>query len=290
MLPRHHCVSVAPAIGGALRALAVIVCAAGPAAAQTPAPVPSAAPDSIADMRAALDSELAKFDTARARLVVVLRADSGTARADSVFVLFDSTSRRALYDLSPTAKRALNLLGGGPETGSLKPLQDAFLAHGIWLRFSEGEADESVSDSLLRAVAGRFLTQPMRAWLDIKTREQSEPTGGDAAIDIPLDEIGRRLAATDRVRAMAVHFAASKDLDWQRSFYLNAFLAGWDNTPAFRDGVMVPAMRASLERFAAAYPTTESGKLVGSYLRLLREAGWRRTPSVRAFLRSAISF
>jgi hypothetical protein len=243
-------------------------------------------------MRAVLDRELAPFDSARARLVLALRADSGTARADSIFLRFDSTTNRALLHVSPTAQRALGLIGFWPGDSLVERLHQTFLSHGIWMHIDEGEADPVASDSTARSAVGRFLTAPMRAWLDILVTEQLVPTGGDGAIGISLDELGRRIDATDRLRATVPRFAASDALNWRRKFYLGAFLFGWDNTPAFSrsDGALLPNFRTSLERFAGTHPMTESRKLVAAYLRLLRESKWRRTARVDSLVHATTLF
>jgi hypothetical protein len=84
---------------------------------------------------------------------------------------------------------------------------------------------------------------------------------------------------------MAKEFAGSTELEQRRRAYLIALLAGWPNSPAFGDdGVIEAAARSSLERFHAAHSRTESGRIVGRYLALLRSANWRRTAAVDVFI------
>ena len=262
------------------------------AGAQKPDVAPRVTPESVTALNAALNRDLAPFNAARARLVATLRADSGTGRADSVFMRYQSATERSLRKLPPSARRALRLIQYWDTAQVLEPLRDTFLSNGIRLDPGEGDVEPTVSDSVARTAVGRFLTPRMRAWLDLLVADQLQPMGDDGEIVITLEELGRRLDATDRIRAMGLRFAASDALDREHKAYLGALLAGTDNTPAFShpDSVMVPAFRTSLEQFRAAHPTTESGRLVAQYLRLLNAAGWRKTPPIDSVLHAASRF
>jgi len=242
-------------------------------------------PESVSAMGRALRRELAPMAGVRSRMLAAVRADSGTPRADLAFLRADAAGADALRARLPKMKFALDLIGLWPDASVLSPLRRTFASDGVWLEIGEGEADPVMSDSASRGTVGRFLTRPMRALLDIRVKEQLEPIGGDGEISVPLDEIGRRIAATDLVRAMATQFAGSEELERRRRVYLNAFLDGWPNSPAFGDdGVLGADVRSSLERFHATYSRTDSGRIVGEYLALLRAANWRRTAAVDALI------
>jgi hypothetical protein len=245
----------------------------------------SVKPESISAMARALRRELMPMLAVRSQMLAAVRADSGTSRADVAFLRLDSAGADTLRAHVPNLKSALDLIALWPDATVLMPLRQSFGSYGVWLEVAEAEADPVMSDSTSRTTVGRFLTRPMRALLDIRVREQLEPIGGDGEITVPLDEIGRRLAETDRVRAMAKEFAGSTELEQRRRAYLIALLAGWPNSPAFGDdGVIEAAARSSLERFHAAHSRTESGRIVGRYLALLRSANWRRTAAVDVFI------
>jgi len=242
-------------------------------------------PESVSAMARALSRELATMTEVRSRMLAAVRADSGTSRADAAFLRLDAAGADTLRARLPNLRFALDPIGLWPDASVLVPLRQTFTSYGVWLEIGEAEANPVMSDSASRAGVGRFLSRPMRALLDIRVKEQLESMGGDGEIGVPLDEIGRRIAATDRVRAMAAEFAGSEELERRRRAYMNAFLNGWENSPAFGDnGVLVADVRSSLERFHAAYPGTDSGRIVGEYLALLRAAHWRRTAAVDAFI------
>jgi hypothetical protein len=252
-----------------------------PASAQRSDRVPPVAADSIAVMMAAVHHDLLPLDTARALWVQALRADSGTSRADEAFLHPDSTIAVILRDLSPTTKRALRLIGFSPTSPLFKPLRTAFAAHGVWVTIGEGEADPGISDSTMRSAARRYLTPPMQALLDLRMTEQLDPIGGDGAIGVPLDVVGRRLAAADRIHATWPTFAGSGQLEWRRRFYLFALLGGWDNSRAFnQDGAIKPTARTALGHFVEAHPTTESGRLIASVLQMSASNGWHSTARI----------
>ena len=83
---------------------------------------------------------------------------------------------------------------------------------------------------------------------------------------------------------MAAHFAGSEELERRRGGYLNAFLGGWESSPFGDDGILVANVQSSSERFHAAPSRTDSGRIVGQYLAMLRSTHWRRTPAVDAFI------
>ena len=254
------------------------------AAAQQPRLTTAAIPGMVA----LVHRELASIDGLRVRTRIAVRADSGRPRADSVFARLDSVAADTIAEHLAALARALDPIGLWPDTSLLKPVREAFASHGIWLEIGEGVATPTMNDSMSRARFGSFLTRPMRELLDIRSLEQRYPIGGDGEIIVPLDEIGRRLARTDRVLAMG-RFAGSDQLASMRATYLSAYLEGQSNSPAFTDdGILTSEVRASLERFRDTHPSTESGRIVGRYLTLLRSAKWHRTKIVVAFVDSAL--
>jgi hypothetical protein len=241
-------------------------------------------PESVSAMVRAVRRELAPLTGVRSQMLATVRADSGTSRADEAFLRFDAAGADTLRAHVPNLKVALDPIALWPDSSVLAPRRKTFTSYGVWLEIAEAEADPMMSDSASRASVGRFLTRPMRALLDIRVKEQLAPIGGDGAIGVPLDEIGRRIAAADHVRAMATNFAGSEELERRRGGYLNAFLGGWENSPFGDDGILVADVRSSLERLHAAHPRTDSGRIVGQYLALLRSTNWRRTAAVDAFI------
>jgi hypothetical protein len=241
-------------------------------------------PESVSAMVRAVSRELTPMIGVRSQMLAAVRADSGTSRADEAFLRLDAAGADTLRAHLPNLKVALDPIALWPDSSALAPLRRTFTSYGVCLEIAEADANPVMSDSASRASVGRFLTRPMRALLDIRVKEQLEPIGGDGAIGVPLDEIGRRIAATDRVHAMATKFAGSAELERRRGAYLNAFLGGWEDSPFADDGVLVASARSSLERFHGAHSRTDSGRIVGQYLALLRSTHWRRTPAVDAFI------
>ena len=72
-------------------------------------------------------------------------------------------------------------------------------ATGFHLAPDEGDVYVRVSESPLMALTARFLTPPMRSFLELAALASDETLGGDAAISISWDDLGDRLASYDRL-------------------------------------------------------------------------------------------
>jgi hypothetical protein len=253
--------------------------------------------DSAAGTRApatALDSAIAGLaervrpvDSAFRAIPTRLRADSGTERVDSLLAEIQTALDRTTRDVATSFSDSL--FRARIADADVRDSASAFLlSHGIWSYEAEGDRYFVLSLARLAAVASPFITDAAREALRIELREQVSPTGGDAAVGIPWDSLGDRLAATDLFLATFPHAAARAAISERRVWYLRAFLTGWENTSVFeyRTKVLRPEIRRSFERFAKAHQTTASGQIVRAYLDFLATTGYRRTPQVNEFLRT----
>jgi hypothetical protein len=79
--------------------------------------------------------------------------------------------------------------------------------------------------------------------------------------------------------------AQQEVLHWYRQ-YLATYLGGLPNTPAFdwNSGLLRPHFRRSHAEFLDAHGSTEAGRIVAEYTRLLERSGFARTPEVDRYL------
>ena len=269
--------------------------------------------DSVAEARRMIDRELAPLDTSRLNILRQLSAERGTPRADTSFWawyggyrgLVDSLTRglqtefvEVLVDpLGATGQAVLRRLHKST-TSAESPRQVAVMdsvrallrAHDVHATDAEGEVDYTPSDVAIRAEMGSSLGALSRRVLALLALEERTPMGGDAAIAISWSELADRLATADDLRSHRLLPAADTLIQGYYRSYLVAYLGAWDNTPGFDFNPpheLLPALRASYERYVRTHSTTESGRIVQSYVELLRAHDWKRTPEIDDFIRRA---
>jgi hypothetical protein len=217
------------------------------------------------------------------------------ARARSTAKTFDDSAFQVL--IWPEGFRGQQLRRQLQQSGIPAPAIDTIFAdsvhrllnaHGIWSYPAEGDTYFDLSLTRLSAVVGPFVTESTREYLRIETLEQLSPTGGDAAVGIPWDSLGNRLASTDRFLATFPDAPTRISIQDRRVWYLRAFLTGWDNTSVFAHDShqLRPEVRASYQRYLTANGSTASADIVRAFLQLLAENQYKRTPAVTDFLRN----
>jgi hypothetical protein len=261
----------------------------------------------ITSLRFSLES----IDEAFESLPDELRADSGSARADTAVLRLQAALDEMVVDvvktfndaefqalmwpegargerLSVARKRAGQ--EGAPADPRIADSLRVFLdAHGIWSYRAEGDTYFVLSLARFLQATSPFITEGAREALRIALLEQLSPSGGDAAVTIPWDSLGDRLSYTDRFLARFPEAAARNDIRDRRDRYRDAFFTGWDNTNVFGStGVLDPKVRASFERYVQRHGSTESAALVRTYLELLAKSQYRRTPEIDEFLRTHV--
>ena len=262
-----------------------------------------------------LSHKIGPLDSLFLSVSVTLRPDSGTTRADSILVeLQDALVKRTRVIVATFNDSAFQLLtwpegvrgyqlrrayerAGQPPLPAPDPtvadsIRRFLLNHGIWSYMAEGDGYFDLSLTQLTNTASRFVTDAAREALRIETLEQISPTGGDAAVGIPWDSLGDRLAATDRFLVAFPNARSRATIQNRRVWYLRAFLTGWDNTAVFDRATRALNLevRRSFERFLAVHDSTASARVVRAYLELLAKTRYRRTPQVDEFLRCEPAF
>lgn len=270
--------------------------------------MPLTAGDSLAVVLRELERKLPPLASALDSLETELRTDSATARADTMLVL---ARRRLSVLVRDVISRAIDspalqiaAYPGGSfdyrrrraerpvpadSAGALAAKADSIVlfldARGVWTGRGEGSAYFSLSDGALVRRFGRFISPVAREHLEITSTEQRQPSFDDASLMITWDQLGDRLARTDRFLSENWTAAGSREIASYFDFYLSRYLRGSENTKAFdyRSRRMPPEVRRSYQRYVTEYGSSASGSIIRRYLAVLRANGWRDTAAVRRF-------
>lgn len=270
--------------------------------------------DSVGEARRAMQRELAPLDSSRRAITGLLAHERGAASADSMFWTWYSEYRGLVDTLtaklnSPMLEVLIDPLGatgqamirerqqmvpsseGARQLAVMDSMRVLLSAHGVHAADAEGEVEYTPAQARIRSEDGRFLSAISQRVLDLLVLEESKPVGGDAAIDISWAELANRLATADELHARQPLASADSIVERYYRSYLTAYLGGWDNTPGFAldpPHALLPALRSSYDRYVREHPHTRSGRIIAAYVPLLRANGWKRSPAVDAFIRSAV--
>lgn len=109
----------------------------------------------------------------------------------------------------------------------------------------------------------------------------------DAGLTLNWDDLADRIIAwenyakkyPDTPEAEAATLMSQNFLD----YYLTASYL--DNTPMFRDGILVEGLRKSYERMMDSFPDNHASKIVAEYYSILQDNGFELTEEAEAFLK-----
>lgn len=137
---------------------------------------------------------------------------------------------------------------------------------------------------------GRLLPQAAADFVDLDDRERNERWQYDAAIVVPLPELGSRVAAWDAYLSKYPDsvFAEEARTCFKRG--LSALLMGTNNTPHFNYGTkrVRPDAIDALKAYAKDYPGTPSAEAVARALKAIEEGGNVITDTVRREINRAL--
>lgn len=131
----------------------------------------------------------------------------------------------------------------------------------------------------------------MTDYLDIMARETKRHFGEDGALAVSPDELGERLAAIEAFIDRNPDFARLADVRQLQSRYLQAFMLGLNNTPAFsyRTNRLNDSFLKSYRDVSKKHPGTRLAALVEQYLRVLEAGNLCKTRQVLDFVATAVT-
>lgn len=131
-----------------------------------------------------------------------------------------------------------------------------------------------------------YVSEAVKDYLDIRSRELGGLFVDDGAICTPADEIGVRLATWERHLSRFPHSALRADAVILYRMYLKAFLMG-DNyiTPFERSSDSSSVLPNAWRRYLKEHAGTKSAKIVQRYLDICTEQHFECTQAVEQYLK-----
>ena len=248
--------------------------------------LPMLTPEMVSPWFARIDARLQPLVRRRDSVIVTLRQDSGTTSADSLFLAFrdgyasaiDSIGRET-WDDAPFQNWLIS------STAASDSAERFFNARGFALTLSEGSTYPIENTGVLLKTVRPFLTAALRDFLALREHDEAQGFSEDAALLIPWDSVGERVAAWERLLHAYPVFVARQEAQGWYDLYLSTYFLGMDHSPVFEKTLM-PDLHTSYQRFLLLHGNTRAGRLVRAYLDILRSTGFRNGPPVAAFLRA----
>src|SRR5260370_35701044 len=158
--------------------------------------LPTLTPEMVSPWFARIDARLQPLVRRRDSVIVMLRQDSGTTSADSLFIAFrdgyasaiDSIGRET-WDDAPFQNWLIS------STAASDSAERFFDARGFALTLSEGSTYPIEHTGVLVATVRPFLTSALRDFLPLREHDEPQGSSEDGPRLIPWDSVGERVAA-----------------------------------------------------------------------------------------------
>jgi len=255
-----------------------------PAASAVPAPTALGSHWPLLDT---IGGRLAAFDTQVTNTQHELQTRSATSGGDSLFLKFRNSYMAVAESL--TERLGDDTTGQGlsiTRDGWSDSLRSVLQRHGFDLNCSEGNAFVDEDVAYLLGAFGPVLTPAMREYLSIRNVEQHVRFSEDAALQIPWDAVGERIATWEAFLHKYPTFSWRDAAQYWRTMYLETYLTGMDNTRTFTDsGTLEQEVRKSYQHFLRTNAGTPAAAVIRDYLALLEANAAPSDSSIKRFLR-----
>jgi len=262
----------------------------GGAVAQAPAASAAPAPTAVGLHWPLLDTigrRLVAFDTQVTNTQQELRTRSATPGGDSLFLKFRESYMAVAESL--TERLGDDSTGQGlsiSRDGWSDSLRSVLQRHGFALNFSEGNAFVDEDVGYILGAFGPLLTPAMREYLSIRNVEHHVRFSEDAALQIPWDALGDRIATWEVFLHKYPTFSWRNAAQYWRTMYLETYLTGMDNTRTFTDsGTLEQDVRKSYEHFLRTHARTPAAAVIRDYLALVEANAIPSDSTIKRFLR-----
>lgn len=206
--------------------------------------------------------------TAVAAYKALFAKDRASADGDRAFVAFRSFYYRV--DLGDPTKLPPHVLHD----------------NGLVMLMSEGLPYAGEDNHFFAGTFRPYVSQPIKAFLDLRESELREGFSEDAVLSIPFSALGERVATWEQyVDRYATSPVMAEAKNWLQ-LYVRTFVTGLDNTPVF-DRVtrkLRPEMATAYDFYMKRHPTSRYTRLLREYLDVLDRHGDRDSAAGTAFL------
>lgn len=164
-------------------------------------------------------------------------------------------------------------------------LQEAF-GNGYKLSMAEGMYYLEIDYDRMFKDYGRYASDEVAGYLEIMAAESNKHFAADAALLISPDELVNRIMKTEKYIGGYPGFAFIDQIRQLHSYYLNAYLLGLNNTPAFdyQTLKLKDSFLKSYENTLAGQKGTQLAGILEEYLALLKKNEYKRTDEVIRFV------
>jgi len=130
-----------------------------------------------------------------------------------------------------------------------------------------------------------YLTDQMKAYIEIMAQESDQPSVSDAAIIISLEEYANRILSLYEFEEKYPGFARIYYIVNMLDGKLWIYMGGIDNTPVFDfNGKILPERLKDFQDNAEKYAGTDFGNKLNEYLLLLESQDYTRTEKVQDYI------
>jgi hypothetical protein len=254
----------------------------------------------FADLERATAPIHAKLET----MVLTLRADSGSVKADSDYRQLRSGLNsdieavgkvawehdlEGLFHLNwmsePMQAVYLKKRGVADSTVAQKLVDSVyrFLAsRAVKTQDGEGGPGFDVADDSVLKSIGRFLSPAGREYLVWSRREQAEPAADDGYLKISGPEFADRIAMMDHIASAYPSSPFAEGMVRERNMRLHFYLGGAEG-PELPVPELPPAAKANIDYFLAKYGSTPAAVIVRGYVAALKTRGYREGKTLEEY-------
>jgi predicted small lipoprotein YifL len=165
------------------------------------------------------------------------------------------------------------------DTGLRKALQE-FYSRGYSIVIPEGNYQAVINYDAYKDFEAA-LTPDLAAYIEIRAKESESRMAEDGGIIIPIDEVYARAKAGERFLKSFPQSVKAEWVDMMYHNYVDAFIFGFDNTPAF-DYTTKTLKQDFLDSYELVAESADSAiaKAMPDYLKVLKENGYKLTQAV----------
>ena len=157
------------------------------------------------------------------------------------------------------------------ENHGLKELMEKLLDGKYKLISMEGAFYPIIDYEALK-IYNKYLSDEMKAYLDIKSMDSNMPTIIDAAIIIPFDELANRLVKVEEHMKNYPECPECEEILRLYGAYLKLYLEGSDNTPIFNyANKTIKEEILSIYKKTAKLENSITGNAVNRYIKVIEE-------------------
>lgn len=246
--------------------------------------------ETFADSLVRLDKfALESLETAADYYRRLVPADSLLANSAAVMFLrhvasvVDTTNQRLFQDTTDYFDLVYNKSPNAP--AKQKAFQQKLASHHVRLQADgEGSVYAVPDHNWITNTLQPKTSSSVDAYLNLLSREESEPTLLDAGLAIEPAVLADRLISSEKLIGKRMPKTFADDLARRHRFYLGTLLFGSDNSPAleYNDPAITEQYKSGYDYLLSKYPSSEAARLVKEWQDIIRAKDNRKMEEWRS--------